>query len=363
LPVEHWVERDRRRVRAVVFGPLSIVEIVHAIDASVADPDFEPGFDVLSDHREVRQPITTAQLEAMVGHLGTLSEKLSGARWAVVTGSPASYGMMRMLAVFAERVGITVRAVHSLDEAEQWLASGDGARSGLPDQEQALLERLAEPELMLDAGVARAYAAADFSEPHDRFVRLLRETLSFLEPRGTALDLGCGAGDVTLRFARAFPGWTVDAVDGSPAMLALARKAALRAGLASRVRFLECRLPAPLPAPRRYELLLSNSLLHHLAEPGVLWAALRRWARPGSAVFVMDLLRPASRAEAEALVERHARDEPEVLRGEFLRSLLAAYRPQEVESQLARAGLGHLQLEIVSDRHFVVSGQLGEEAA
>ena len=73
----------------------------------------------------------------------------------------------------------------------------------------------------------------------------------------------------------------------------------------------------------------------------------------------MDLMRPASRAAASQLVEEYARDEPELLQRDFFNSLLAAYRPREVRLQLEHSGLAELQVEIVSDRHFVVFGHLG----
>jgi SAM-dependent methyltransferase len=220
------------------------------------------------------------------------------------------------------------------------------------------VERIPEPELMLDPAQARAYASADFSEPHDRFVALVRERCAPLPEAGRALDLGCGPGDVTLRFARALPGWSVDGIDGSPAMLALAREAAVRGGLQSRVRFREARLPEDAPAGLEYDLVFSNSLLHHLAAPDVLWSSLVRLGRPAARVFVMDLLRPGSADDARLLVERYAASEPEVLRRDFHRSLLAAYRPAEVRDQLARAGLPGLEVAVVSDRHLAVWGML-----
>ena len=220
--------------------------------------------------------------------------------------------------------------------------------------------RVPEPELMLDPAQARAYAAADFAEPHERFVALLGQKLRALPPAGSALDLGCGPGDPTLRLARALPGWQVEGVDGSPAMLALAREAASAAGLAARVRFHEARLPE-LPAAlagRRFELVLSNSLLHHLADSAVLWEAVRRCAASGASVFVMDLLRPPSVEAARALVDRYAASEPDVLRRDFFHSLCAAYRPDEAHGQLRRAGLDGLACEVVSDRHLLVWGSL-----
>jgi len=211
---------------------------------------------------------------------------------------------------------------------------------------------------MLDPAQARAYAAADFAEPHDRFVALLRARLPELPPRGTALDLGCGSGDVSLRFLRDFPHWSLDAVDGSPAMLALAREAAARAGVAARVLFAEVVLPAGAAPEPAYDLVFSNSLLHHLGRPAVLWEGVRRHAHRATCVFVMDLLRPASRDDAAALVDRYAAGEADVLRRDFFNSLLAAFRIDEIRAQLAAAGLAHLRVEQASDRHVAVWGRV-----
>jgi SAM-dependent methyltransferase len=218
------------------------------------------------------------------------------------------------------------------------------------------MDRVAEPELMLDPEQARAYALADFEVPHSRFVELLGERLPDLPRTGTGVDLGCGPGDIALRFARAFPRWNVDAVDGSPAMLALGRQAADHAGLAARVEFFEVVLPVESPPLRTYDVIFSNSLLHHLRDPDVIWSTARRWSDSNTFLFVMDLLRPASRDQARELVDRHARDEPEILRNDFFNSLLAAYRPPEIREQLARSSMDHLEVEIVSDRHLIVWG-------
>ena len=57
------------------------------------------------------------------------------------------------------------------------------------------------------------------------------------------------------------------------------------------------------------------------------------------------------------LVAEHAGDESALLQEEFYRSLLAAYRPDEVRAQLAEAGLANLEVAAVSDRHLDVWGQ------
>jgi ubiquinone/menaquinone biosynthesis C-methylase UbiE len=218
------------------------------------------------------------------------------------------------------------------------------------------VQRVAEPELMTDAEQVQAYAEANFDQPHQRFIDLLRERLPRLPRSGTALDLGCGPGDIACRFARSLPGWSVHGLDGSEPMLELGSHAVRSQQLAERVSLHFCHLPdgnAPLDA---YDLVYSNSLLHHLASPGSLWRSVARWSRSGGPTFVVDLLRPNTSGEVARLVEEYSRDDPEVLRRDFCNSLHAAYRPDEVREQLRSAGLEHLSVEVVSDRHFVVWG-------
>ena len=204
---------------------------------------------------------------------------------------------------------------------------------------------------------ALAYARADFSEPHDHFVTLFGEFFAGLVVDGRVTDLGCGTGDVTLRFARAHPDCRVDGVDGSAAMLAHAHDAVAAADLGARITLLQGRLPEAILPAATYPVVISNSLLHHLHRPAVLWATIDRLAEPGTAVFVMDLLRPESEADLERLVTEYAADEPEILQRDFRASLHAAFRPAEIEAQLHDAELDWLDVIVVSDRHVVISGQ------
>ncbi|WP_424205343.1 class I SAM-dependent methyltransferase [Sulfuricaulis sp.] len=210
---------------------------------------------------------------------------------------------------------------------------------------------------MDDPDQARAYAGADFSEPHQAFVERFAQFFPRHRPR-RVLDLGCGAADVTIRFARAHPGCELTGVDGAPAMLALARDAITRARLDHRVHLRERRLPDTTLARHAFDTVISNSLLHHLSDPQVLWCAVVDCAAPGAAVFIMDLYRPDTRAQAGRLVQEYSGNEPEVLRRDFSNSLLAAYRPEEIAAQLAQANLSCLLVEAVGDRHVVVHGQL-----
>lgn len=221
------------------------------------------------------------------------------------------------------------------------------------------MDRTPEPELMDEDEQARAYAEADFEEPHRTCLELLRESVPDLPESGTAIDLGCGPGDITIRFAYAYPRWSVDGVDGAAAMLRYGQLALMKTTLGDRVRLVHAYLPADRLPREDYDFVLSNSLLHHLEDPAVLWDTIRAAARPGASVFVMDLMRPGSPEEANRLVEEHCANEPPILQRDFHHSLHAAYRVDEVQAQVAGAGL-ELQVRPVSDRHWIAWGRTAD---
>lgn len=211
---------------------------------------------------------------------------------------------------------------------------------------------------MDESSQARAYAQADFSEPHDRMVALFSERFPGVDFDGTALDLGCGPADITIRFARAYPRCRAHGVDGAEAMLSFGRTAIQSGGLEHRIELFCGYLPGAVLPHKAYDAVISNSLLHHLDDPLVIWNATREYARPGAFVLIMDLMRPESPEAVDALVERYSAEAPPVLTRDFRASLHAAYRPGEVRDQLASAGLGMLDVDAVSDRHLLVSGRI-----
>lgn len=218
------------------------------------------------------------------------------------------------------------------------------------------MRRIPEPELMNDPAQVAAYAHADFSAPHQAFVDDFGLRFAGFVPH-RVLDLGCGSGDVTLRFATAWTGAEIIGVDAAPVMLEAAAALIARAGL-TRVHLREVHLPGLPPELADFDTIISNSLLHHLTDPASLWSAVRQAGATGTRVWVRDLRRPDSRGQAEALVAHYAGGESAVLRRDFLNSLLAAYEPDEIRRQLADAGLAMLCVEALGDRHVQVGGVL-----
>lgn len=203
----------------------------------------------------------------------------------------------------------------------------------------------------------RAYAGADFSQPHQNFVDLFCARLDAASLTGVVLDLGCGAADIAIRLARALPRCVVRGVDGSAPMIELGRAAVAAAGLSARVELYQARLNfATNSFPVDAVAVVSNSLVHHLHDPMLLWRFLAQHAFPGAKVFIMDLLRPETERRARDLVVQYAASEPAILQRDFFNSLCAAYQVDEVVAQLHAAGLRGLSVNVVSDRHWVVDG-------
>ena len=220
------------------------------------------------------------------------------------------------------------------------------------------MDRTPEPELMDDDEQARAYAQADFEAVNNGFVEGMQQAFPWLAGSPFILDLGCGPGDIPLRLARAFPGALVQAVDGSPAMIDLAREAIAGTDEEGRIMLVASTIQDLEPPPMPFQAVVCNSLLHHLHRPACLWDAINRVAGEGTAVYIMDLQRPDSAEQAAEIVATYAADEPEQLRTDFYNSLLAAFTPDEVSTQLADAGLDGLAVASVSDRHLLVQGTL-----
>lgn len=217
------------------------------------------------------------------------------------------------------------------------------------------MDRILEPEVMDDEEQAIAYAKADFSSSNQMFVDGLLD--SYESELRIVLDIGCGPGDIPIRLARAKSSVYVVAVDASEAMVHLANDAVEKAALERRVRIVEGRIPGLAVRSGGFDAIISKDLLHHLPDPMVFWEEVKRLGRPGTAVYLMDLFRPATQEDAKAIVESVSSNEPEILKRDFYHSLLAAFTPEEVRDQLRDAGLT-LEVEVVSERHMRVKGLL-----
>jgi cyclopropane fatty-acyl-phospholipid synthase-like methyltransferase len=219
-----------------------------------------------------------------------------------------------------------------------------------------MMERVLEREIMDDPEQVRAYAEADFQEENQGFVDYFLRLYDDLDD-GHVVDLGCGPGDIAIRLARSLPNCRITGIDASSPMVAWAEEAVKKAGLAHRIDFLCQRFQdASLLAPA--DAVISNSLAHHVPNPLRFWYGMKNLVKSGGPVLVMDLLRPDSPEEAQAIVDQYAAQAPERLRQDFFHSLLAAFTEDEVASHLAELNLSRLMVDVPDDRHWIVYGHV-----
>ncbi len=224
------------------------------------------------------------------------------------------------------------------------------------------MQRIIEPELMGGLEQAVSYAQADFEEPHSQVIKQFDIEFPEAQICGNVLDLGCGPGDISFRFAYRFPQAKITGIDGADVMIDLARERKEREpGLGDRISFIEGLISGAAIPSIPYEVIISNSLLHHLHNPQLLWETILQYASFRTKIFIVDLCRPADKKEAEGIVNKYAANEPAVLKKDFYHSLLAAFEPREVENQLARADLTELTVKILSDRHLLIYGERGND--
>ena len=122
MPITATLDGFAYVIRFVLSGTLTLPEMTAAVDAVVKEVGSDGGYDVLSDHRALDTPATVAQLEGLVEYLRRRAKVIHGRKFAVVTASAASFGMMRMLSVLAQRIPMEVAVFQDIAEAEEWLS-------------------------------------------------------------------------------------------------------------------------------------------------------------------------------------------------------------------------------------------------
>ena len=104
------------------------------------------------------------------------------------------------------------------------------------------------------------------------------------------------------------------------------------------------------------DLIISNSVLHHIHQPINFWRSLKFLSAKGTIHIHRDLRRPLSRENVMALQQKYLPEAPQVLVKDYLASLHAAFTVLEVKSQLQKEGLAYLNVDEVDDRYLEVVG-------
>ena len=215
------------------------------------------------------------------------------------------------------------------------------------------MRRTLEPEVMDTAEDAEEYDAMDFRETDTQFAETAAALLG-VERGGRALDIGTGTAKIPVLLLARRPDIRVLAVDMADQMLGVAARNLAAAGLAEACTL--ARMDAKtLDAPSAsFDLVMSNSLAHHVPEPLDLFREIARITRPEGAILVRDLIRPEDQEAAWAIVNRLASGDTARQKQLFFDSLCAALTLDEVREMVAAAGIDGASVVQSSDRHWSV---------
>jgi 2-polyprenyl-3-methyl-5-hydroxy-6-metoxy-1,4-benzoquinol methylase len=116
----------------------------------------------------------------------------------------------------------------------------------------------------------------------------LPEVDAALRAGGRVADVGCGMGWSAIGIARAYPQARVDGFDVDEPSVEQAQRNAEQAGVADRVRFTTVDARSADDGAGAYDLVTAFECVHDLSDPVAVLGAMRRMARPGGTVLVVD---------------------------------------------------------------------------
>ena len=213
------------------------------------------------------------------------------------------------------------------------------------------MERLLEPEAMDTAEEAEAYDAMDHLAVNTAFVN---RVVALGAKDGHYLDLGTGPAHIPILLAQRLPDIRITAIDLSANMLKIGEKHVQNAGLADRVR-LELIDAKNLPyADNSFDGVISNSIAHHIPNFLATLQEVSRVIRANGLILVRDLIRPQTKAAAQALVEQYAANDTPYQKKLFYDSFQAAFTIPEIGAMLTQVDLPGAIVVQSSDRHWSI---------
>jgi 2-polyprenyl-3-methyl-5-hydroxy-6-metoxy-1,4-benzoquinol methylase len=222
-----------------------------------------------------------------------------------------------------------------------------------------MLPRVLEPEVMESAEEAHDYDTMDHSQVNRVFVDDLlaaAQTLSLsYGDSHRVFDAGAGTALIPIELVGRGGSFSVVAADAAVEMLQLARQNIARSGMSQQITaaIVDCKKIAD--ADGAYDIVMSNSIIHHIPEPFAVLAELVRILRPGGLLFIRDLFRPETDGDVERLVALYAGGSNPHQQQLFRQSFHAALTVDEVRQLVASLDIPADSVAATSDRHWTLA--------
>ena len=173
---------------------------------------------------------------------------------------------------------------------------------------------------------------------------LLKEALASIKGSEMVLDIGAGSGRVSIPIARSLTGGHVIALDISPQMLSCLEAEAKKKGIGNKIRPLLADAASSGLENESVDLVVSNNVLHELADPQATLLDAFRVLKPGGKIILCDFAKnltwllmkpfhgksshgPLDTEEVKALLDRAGFDSVRVQRIR-LKVVASAIKPQ-----------------------------------
>jgi ubiquinone/menaquinone biosynthesis C-methylase UbiE len=220
-----------------------------------------------------------------------------------------------------------------------------------------MLTRTLEPEVMDTVSEAVDYDQMDHSGVNRLFVD---DLLAKLQLKSTAspiqiLDAGTGTAQIPLELMGRGIDAAVTATDLAEQMLIVAQQNVIAAGFAKSIYLVLADCKQLPDANGTYDVVMSNSIVHHIPEPLQVLAELWRILKPGGLLFVRDLMRPDDQTTLDELVQTYAGTSTGHQQQMFRDSLHAALTVDEVRDLLKHVGIPVTSVQATSDRHWTIA--------
>jgi ubiquinone/menaquinone biosynthesis C-methylase UbiE len=221
------------------------------------------------------------------------------------------------------------------------------------------LQRVLEPEVMDTLEEAVDYDAMDFVEVNGAFSEA---ALALVPPQPLAehratprqvLDAGTGTARIPILINQrqqrlSQPLWQITAIDLAANMLKIGAEHVARAGLTQTIQLAQVDVKNLPYADASFDLVISNSIVHHLPDPLPFFKELRRVLKPGGGFLLRDLLRPNTEAEVQALVAQIGPEYNDHQQQLFGDSLRAAFTLPEIQALFEAAGLARAGEDLIN---------------
>jgi ubiquinone/menaquinone biosynthesis C-methylase UbiE len=213
------------------------------------------------------------------------------------------------------------------------------------------MNRILEPEVMDTWLEATAYDAMDFESVNTAFATDAID----LDPHAVKiLDVGTGTARIPILMCQQRPQYLITGIDLAQSMLIIGQRNVEAAGLNQRIRLERVdskRMPYP---DLEFDMIVSNSLVHHVPDPLSFFQEIKRLVRPGGAILIRDLIRPENDIIVNELIVKIGKEYDAHQQQLFRDSLKAALTLTEVQDLIDQVGLSKVTLSQSSDLHWTI---------